>query len=216
MSTEPEIRASDAERDATVTRLRDAAAEGRLTFEELADRVEAASTATTRGELAAVTRDLPATGTPPPAATGPGTEVGVPLDRSSVFGDVKQEGAWIVPAESRWSTVFGDVTLDLRQARVGTEVVHVAVNTVFGDVNLLVPEGVAVEVRSRTFFGEVRQEAGQSAPPGAPRVVLTGRTTFGDVRVRARRLREKLRDRFLAPPGPPGPPSPPLPPAPGP
>src|SRR5689334_4320926 len=37
----PEIRASDAERERTAALLRDAAAEGRLTFEELADRVEA-------------------------------------------------------------------------------------------------------------------------------------------------------------------------------
>jgi Domain of unknown function (DUF1707) len=37
-----DVRASDAEREATVVRLRDAAAEGRLTLEELAERVEAA------------------------------------------------------------------------------------------------------------------------------------------------------------------------------
>ena len=38
-----DVRASDAEREATIERLRDAAAEGRLTFEELADRIEAAA-----------------------------------------------------------------------------------------------------------------------------------------------------------------------------
>jgi hypothetical protein len=35
-----DVRASDPERDATVERLRDAAAEGRLTLEELTDRIE--------------------------------------------------------------------------------------------------------------------------------------------------------------------------------
>jgi hypothetical protein len=35
----PEVRASDAERNRAVDLLRDAAAEGRLTFEELADRI---------------------------------------------------------------------------------------------------------------------------------------------------------------------------------
>ena len=45
MDRPPAIRASDAERERTVGLLQDAAAEGRLTFEELADRVEAASSA---------------------------------------------------------------------------------------------------------------------------------------------------------------------------
>jgi hypothetical protein len=40
-------RASDAEREATVARLREAAAEGRLSVEELAARIDAAYGATT-------------------------------------------------------------------------------------------------------------------------------------------------------------------------
>ena len=55
----PKVRASDAEREATVERLREATAEGRLTFGELTERTEAAYPATTRGELAPLTADLP-------------------------------------------------------------------------------------------------------------------------------------------------------------
>jgi Domain of unknown function (DUF1707) len=47
----PELRVSDAEREATVVRLREAGGEGRLTLEELAERVEAADAARTRGAL---------------------------------------------------------------------------------------------------------------------------------------------------------------------
>jgi hypothetical protein len=185
----PDVRASDAERDRTVVLLRDAAAEGRLTFEELADRIGAASAATTRGELERLTADLPA----PPATVADVT----PVTQSSVFGDVKRSGVWTVPARSRWRTLFGDVVLDLREARVAAPDVLIDAGTIFGDVDLLVPEGVAVEVRARTFFGDVRQEAGGAALPDAPRIVLTGGTFFGDVKVRARRLREKLAERVL-------------------
>jgi hypothetical protein len=38
----PAVRASDAEREAAIERLRTGAADGRLTFQELADRVEVA------------------------------------------------------------------------------------------------------------------------------------------------------------------------------
>jgi hypothetical protein len=54
-----DTRASDAERDATVDRLREAAAEGRLTLEELTDRIEAAANAVMRSDLVPLTSALP-------------------------------------------------------------------------------------------------------------------------------------------------------------
>ncbi len=116
----------------------------------------------------------------------------MPVTNSSVFGDLKRSGPWQLPARSGWSSVFGDVVLDLREARVPAGEIAIDVRSVFGDVELLVPEGVLVEVRGRAFFGDVKQEAGLAASAGAPRIVLTGSTIFGDVRVRARRLRERL------------------------
>jgi uncharacterized protein DUF1707/2TM domain-containing protein len=62
--TELDLRASDAERERTVGLLRDHAVEGRLTSEEMAERIEAAFAARTRGELAALTEDLPGAGAP--------------------------------------------------------------------------------------------------------------------------------------------------------
>jgi hypothetical protein len=198
MDRPPAIRASDAERDRTVGLLQEAAAEGRLTFEELADRVEAASSARTREELEALTADLPL---PPGAVTAPLPGPVAPLRERAALGDLRRSGVWLVPAESRWSTILGDIVLDLRQARVTAPEVVIDARTIFGDVLLLVPEGVVVEVRSRTILGSLRQRAGETGPPGAPRVILTGGTVFGDVRVRARRLREALAERLLGPSG---------------
>ena len=64
MSGELERRASDAEREQAVVRLRDASAEGRLTLEELADRTALAYRATTHEDLEPLTADLPATSSP--------------------------------------------------------------------------------------------------------------------------------------------------------
>jgi Cell wall-active antibiotics response 4TMS YvqF/Domain of unknown function (DUF1707) len=160
-----------------------------LTFEELADRIDVASAAATRGELERLTADLP-------AAVSRATAT-APIRHSSVFGDVKRAGAWLVPEQSKWRTVFGDVVLDLREAQVATPEVTIDAGTIFGDIDLLVPEGVTVEVRARTIIGDMRQETGGTGPSGAPRIVLVGGTLFGDVKVRARRLREKLAERFL-------------------
>ena len=189
----PAIRASDAEREVTMQRLQAAAGEGRLSFEELADRIEAAGRAMTRDELERLTRDLPAEPRGQEMTT-------IPTRASAVFGDVRRSGAWTVPARGKWQSLFGDVVLDLRAAHVAQTVVEIDAGTVFGDVDLLVPEGVEVEIRARVLFGDVKQEAGEAAPPGAPRIVLTGGTVFGDVRVRSRRLRERLAERLRSSP----------------
>jgi hypothetical protein len=54
------MRASHEDRDRTVDVLRVAAGDGRLTLEELDERLEAALSARTVGELAVLTADLPA------------------------------------------------------------------------------------------------------------------------------------------------------------
>ena len=56
----PRLRASHADRDRVVEVLRVAAGDGRLTADELDERLEAALSARTHGELAALTEDLPA------------------------------------------------------------------------------------------------------------------------------------------------------------
>jgi hypothetical protein len=53
------LRVSDAERDEVLTALGEHAAAGRLTLDELEDRSGQALAAKTRGDLAAITRDLP-------------------------------------------------------------------------------------------------------------------------------------------------------------
>ena len=177
-----EIRASDAERDATVTRLREAAAEGRLTLEELTDRIEAAVTAVMRSELVPLTSDLPAT-----------AAVGVAAQSAAVrgVGDVKRSGPWTVPAENSFRTWLGHIKLDLRQAQISATETHIHARALFGNIDLLVPEGVEVELQAGTQVGRTKVEPG-SGIPGAPRIVLTGGTFFGDVKVRRRRRWEKL------------------------
>src|SRR4051794_21487479 len=169
-----DVRASDAERDATVNRLREAAVEGRLTFEELTDRVEAAATAVMRSELVPLTSDLPAT-----------VVVGVATPSAAVrgVGDVRRSGPWTVPAESSFRTWFGHIKLDLRRAQMSATETHIHARALFGNVDLLVPKGVEVEVQARTQMGRTILR-GSSGKPGAPRIVLTGGTFFGDIRVR--------------------------------
>ena len=65
----PSLRASDADREQAAAHLRQATAEGRLSAEELEERLDALFAAKTYGELDALVADLPVTHSPsrPPA-----------------------------------------------------------------------------------------------------------------------------------------------------
>jgi Domain of unknown function (DUF1707) len=71
------IRASDAERDATVDRLSAATGDGRLTLEEFSRRMERATAARTRADLDRLVADLPADA----AAAGSAVQTGPPPRR---------------------------------------------------------------------------------------------------------------------------------------
>ncbi|MEU8306973.1 DUF1707 domain-containing protein [Actinomadura sp. NPDC048955] len=66
----PEMRAGDADRERVAQVLRDAAGEGRLTLDELDERLDAVYAAKTYAELGPITRDLPSPGRAAPPATG--------------------------------------------------------------------------------------------------------------------------------------------------
>ncbi|MGH3665746.1 MAG: DUF1707 SHOCT-like domain-containing protein [Egibacteraceae bacterium] len=64
-----DVRASDADRERVVALLRRHAADGRLTLDELGDRIGEAYAARTTGDLVPVLRELPAPMPEPPRAT---------------------------------------------------------------------------------------------------------------------------------------------------
>ncbi|MFI0370294.1 DUF1707 domain-containing protein [Actinomadura sp. 1N219] len=59
MAPNPDLRASDADRDRVAESLREHCAEGRITMDELQERLDAVYDAKTLGDLQAVTSDLP-------------------------------------------------------------------------------------------------------------------------------------------------------------
>src|SRR5215468_11669407 len=90
-----DLRASHEDRDRVAELLRMAAGDGRLSAEELDERLEKALSARTYGELAALSRDLPAApGFAGDLVAGEPKDL-VRIERSS--GWAKREGRWLVP-----------------------------------------------------------------------------------------------------------------------
>lgn len=78
MATGPDLRIGDSDREAAAALLREHYAQGRLTFEEFTQRLDATFAAITQSQLGRITMDLPHVGLPaaarPLASTGPGRE----------------------------------------------------------------------------------------------------------------------------------------------
>ena len=107
----PGLRASDADRDRVIAVIRAAVGDGRLAMAEFGPRIDAALTAQTLGDLAALTADLEAAGRT--AATPEAKEV-VRIKQSG--GSIIRSGHWVLPRRLELRAKWCDVTLDCTAA----------------------------------------------------------------------------------------------------
>ncbi len=211
-----DLRCSDADRDLVAEALRLAAGDGRLTLDELDERLEATYAARTYRDLEPVVADLPGarppgprpgslplpvTPQPPAPIAGPGkglARVGGTATTDSavaVFAETKRGGAWTVPPELASVAVFGSVELDLNEAMLETAQVTIQANAVFGSVVLYVPDDITVSTGGTGVFGEY-SGLHESPSPDRPHLTVTGLALFGSVEVKRkvpRKWREILR-----------------------
>jgi DUF1707 SHOCT-like domain/Cell wall-active antibiotics response LiaF, C-terminal len=177
------IRASDAERDATVERLSAATGDGRLTLEEFSQRMEQATSARTRAELDRLVADLPAD-----AATA-GTEVAgrAPAGPSwhvSPVGGLRVYGPWRMDRQVIVVSIVGGTRLDLGQVQLAAPEVTLTRVSLVGGVRVWVPAGIRVEVSGFSLIGGTRFYGGPEPGPGAPTVHLRAYSLVGGVRIR--------------------------------
>jgi Domain of unknown function (DUF1707) len=104
MATGPNIRVGDAEREAVAAQLRDHYADGRLTLDEMNERLDQTFAAKTYSELNAVTTDLPRSDGWTPAAGA--TAAGIAGTGSSRLAAGPQ-GAGSGPQDDAWQTPRG-------------------------------------------------------------------------------------------------------------
>lgn len=171
------VRVSDAEREGAVASLREHLVQGRLSLEEFTQRMETAYGATTSTDLALLQRDLPAA---PPTPRRSALRFLV-----AIFGGARRGGTLRVQSKLVCIAVFGGVTLDLRGALIEGDEVRVQAFAAFGGVDVIVPEGVEVDLTGLALFGakETKGKPG-TLRPGAPLVRVNALVVFGGAAVR--------------------------------
>ncbi len=204
------LRVSDTDREQTAELLRQAAGDGRITFDELDQRLEATYAARTYGDLGEVTADLPAPGEQRPGAlaTAPGTFPAARIGGEpgsgvsiAILGGVDRGGVWVVPPRHSVVAVLGGVQLDLREARFSQREVTIDVFTLMGGVDITVGEDIEVDVSGVGIMGGFDHRATGPGLPGAPRVRVVGLAIMGGVNVQRRPLKraKKNKNRGIEP-----------------
>jgi hypothetical protein len=188
-------RASDAERNLAIDRLRSAYVEGRLDQDEFDERSHAALTARTRAQLERLFTDLPpaaaaAASTAPLSVrpVRPGERQGPRLSLAIMSG-VDRRGRWRVPADSTAVAVMGGVGLDFRGAVLTAQVTTITAVAFMGGVEIIVPPGIRVDMHGFGFMGgwENRADPDSDLPPEAPVLRVNGFAFMGSVEVRTKR-----------------------------
>jgi len=178
----PEIRVSHADRDRVAEQLRVAAGDGRLTMEELDERLERALTARTGSELAVLTTDLPATADAAPAVPAVAKEL-ARIEVSS--GSTVREGRWAVPRALDVKVGSGSVRLDLTHAVITGPVLQISAEVRSGSLTIVTRPGVEVvvdEVSVSSGSARVRRRADdEHLVPTELRIEVSGSVKSGSI-----------------------------------
>jgi Domain of unknown function (DUF1707) len=198
------LRASDADRERVADVLRDAAGDGRLTMDELDERLDAVYAAKTYAELEPITHDLPGTaGTAyVPAVSAGGvrryggeaaSNVGI-----AVLGGFSRRGNWLVPKSFTTFAFMSGIELDMRDANFVEQAVTVHVTAIMGAVEITVPEDAIVRVTGVGIMGAFDDATSAPETVGGPTITVSGLSFMGAVAVKRRPPKQSKRDKLNA------------------
>jgi hypothetical protein len=201
------LRASDADRERVAEKLREAAGDGRLTMDELDERLDAVYAAKTYAELVPITHDLPDTGAgyvPAPSRSPAGDvrqygEDGTSHTAIAILGGFSRKGDWVVPKTFNAFMLMGGGEIDMREARFSEREVSIHVVAIMGGCEITVPEDATVHVTGVGIMGAFEHSVAGAGSPGGPVIHVSGVALMGGVEVKRKppkkAKREKLQSR---------------------
>jgi hypothetical protein len=172
-------------RDTVIEQLSAGYAGDAFEVDELERRLALAHSAKTPAELDVLVTDL----VPVRASTAlvPARKLDV------VLGSIERVGPWVVPSHLAARVTWGNLVLDLREAKLGPGVTTIDVRCTMGNVEVIVPPSIAVDVDATSFMGNVEEDT-DIAATGASLVRIVGRVRLGNLEVTTRARGETKRD----------------------
>ena len=214
------LRVGTSQRERALAEIRNAAADERITFDELEGRVPRALGAVTRADLASVLEDLlplaeidAILGSDSPSGEGPGYSWEDPLVlEGKGWKQLTVSGDWVVPPFLEVHASIGGVLLDFTMATARSKVTDVVlVVSDWGTTTIVVPEGWGVDTQgTQAEFSYIETRGVRTrSQRGHPRLIIRGRTS-GQVKVRISGEKDRAKAEKFITQGRPGMPGLPL------
>lgn len=192
------VKLPDEDRQRVIERLQKAAGDGLLTLDDFADRAGMVWAAATSMELETIVADLPEPAPAPLVSSQP--MVGETRRRKArrwvvaIMSGAATKGRWRVGDSVTSVAIMGGVEIDLREAEFDEPELHIKVFAIMGGIDVIVPEGIDVDVNS-TFAimgGKDVKLANVPVLPGAPRIRVTGFALMGGIGVKSRKHPQEI------------------------
>lgn len=189
-------------REQAVRLLSTAFASDRLTMEQLEERLAAVYTARSLAELElllvdpedssrSLAQEIVATRLASPSIV---PERGVAV---AIMGGFRRRGQWIVPRHLKVTAIMGGGELDLRDVRFSPGITEIEIFTLWGGVEIYVPDGVRVDVVGMAVMGGFELNGGGvSEDPSAPVLRVSGLAVMGGVEVKRKRSGREGQKRY--------------------
>jgi class 3 adenylate cyclase len=174
------LRASHEDRDRVVEVLRTAAGDGRLTADDLDQRLEAALTARTLADLEPLLADL---------TTATVADVPDLARIKCASGSAKRGKSWVVPRRLEIDVSSGSVQLDFRQAVIAVPDLRIHAQVASGSLKLITRPGILVDADDVTVSSGSVKVIPSPGPDAKVelRVKISGRVGSGSVSARPAR-----------------------------
>jgi len=176
-----------------------AVATDRLSVEQFESRLELVRQASNRATLDAIVADVLPSGPyplsheitrsmPVPTRYG-GVEPAELLRIKTVLGSSKRAGSWTVPLRLELIVVLGEITIDLRDAVFGADVLDIDLSAKFGSITLIVPAGTQVEneCEEKLSSSSHSTRSARGAGPLGLLIRITGRVVLSSLDIKEKR-----------------------------
>lgn len=187
-------------REQVVDQLKGNYAHNNIVIEEFERRLEIATASEDRYELLKVVQDLPAVqssgGDPDLEWSRQAGNITLNLGRVreedsmvAIFSGVDRKGLWRPARSSKLLALFGGMDIDYSRAYMPPGETYVDAMCVFGGVDMIVPEGLNVEVHGVPLFGGIENKTTGEYIPGAPTLHIRAFVLFGGLEIKHKKKR---------------------------
>ncbi|RHW75087.1 DUF1707 domain-containing protein [Colwellia sp. RSH04] len=111
----------------------------------------------------------------------------------NIFSGSTRSGAFKLPKELRYFSIFSGTEIDLTHAQFCQDIVRIKIFSLFSGDNIYVPENVNVISKAFCIFGSIDNEVATNANTNAPTIIIEGLSIFSGVDIEIKRsMKEKF------------------------